>query len=118
MAYLSTSRVQEIRSKLKEQFPEIKFSVRNANKTALEVNILRSPYDFIPEEFRNKDCIDVNYYWLNQSGLNNQDVLQKIVDICMEGNHDNSDVMCDYFDVGWYFRLGIGQWGKPYEVKQ
>jgi len=30
------------------------------------------------------------------------------------GNHDNSDIMTDYFDVGWYSNINIGQYHKPY----
>jgi hypothetical protein len=30
------------------------------------------------------------------------------------GNHDNSDIMTDYFDVGWYVDVNIGLWNKPY----
>lgn len=29
-------------------------------------------------------------------------------------NHDNSDIMTDYFDVGWYLDINVGQWDKPY----
>mgnify|MGYP000695855680 CR=1 FL=1 len=31
-------------------------------------------------------------------------------------NHDNSDIMTDYFDVGWYTTVSAGRWDKPYEV--
>ena len=34
-----------------------------------------------------------------------------------EGNHDNSDIMTDYFDVGWYVNIHLGKWDKPYEFK-
>jgi ABC-type transport system substrate-binding protein len=30
------------------------------------------------------------------------------------GNHDNSDSQIDYFDVGWYVRINVGKWNKPY----
>lgn len=29
-------------------------------------------------------------------------------------NHDNSDLMTDYFDVGWYLNINVGRWNKPY----
>ena len=29
-------------------------------------------------------------------------------------NHDRSDIMTDYFDVGWYIDINIGKWNKPY----
>ena len=31
-----------------------------------------------------------------------------------KGNHDKSDIMTDYFDVGWYQYINIGQYDKPY----
>ena len=31
------------------------------------------------------------------------------------GNHDNSDIQSDYFDVGWYADINIGKWDKPYQ---
>jgi len=33
------------------------------------------------------------------------------------GNHDNSDIMTDYFDVGWYVHVNVGRWNKPYILK-
>ena len=33
------------------------------------------------------------------------------------GNHDNSDLQTDYYDVGWYVNLQFGRWNKPYNVK-
>jgi hypothetical protein len=32
----------------------------------------------------------------------------------MVGNHNRSDIMSDYHDVGWYVDINIGQWNKPY----
>jgi len=31
------------------------------------------------------------------------------------GNHNNSDYMTDYFDVGWYVDINFGKWDKPYK---
>lgn len=31
-------------------------------------------------------------------------------------NHNNSDIMTDYFDVGYYIDINVGQWDKPYEL--
>ena len=36
----------------------------------------------------------------------------------MVGNHDNSDAMTDYFDVGWYVDINIGKWNKPYILEK
>ena len=31
------------------------------------------------------------------------------------GNHDNSNIQFDHFDVGWYVNVNIGRWDKPYK---
>lgn len=40
--------------------------------------------------------------------------LDEITDAMNVGNHDNSDIQTDYFDVGWYIDINIGKWNKPY----
>jgi hypothetical protein len=43
--------------------------------------------------------------------------LQQIYSIANCGNYDNSDSMTDYFDIGWYVWLSIGQWDKEFVFK-
>jgi hypothetical protein len=31
-------------------------------------------------------------------------------------NHDNSDPMTDYYDVGHYTKINIGKWDKAYQL--
>lgn len=38
----------------------------------------------------------------------------EILDVLYTGNHDDSDIMTDYFNVGWYVSVKIGSWDKPY----
>lgn len=116
MAYISTAKVAEIRANLKKEFPEIKFSVKKSHYTSIDVTILKSPYDFRPDVWKDDTSISVNYYWLEQHGYKHIPILERIIAICNEGNHDNSDIMADYFDVGWYFHLNLGTWEKPFEV--
>lgn len=42
------------------------------------------------------------------------DVLKEVVDIVNYYNYDNSDIQTDYFDVNFYFHLGIGRWDRPF----
>ena len=44
--------------------------------------------------------------------------LSEVIPAMNEGNHDNSDIMTDYFDVGWYISVNIGRWDKPYIVRK
>jgi hypothetical protein len=43
-------------------------------------------------------------------------LLEKIVKTLNIGNHNNSDIQSDYFDVGWYVSIKVGEWDKPYQV--
>lgn len=116
MAYISTQKVAEIRAKLKQEFPEIKFSIRKrSGNLALEVSILKAPYDFFPDwaKAKEKTFIQVNKY--NTQGYPNLPILQRIMDICNEGNWNNSIAQIDYFDVGWYVDLNIGRWDREFE---
>jgi hypothetical protein len=125
MAYISTQKTAEIRSKLKAEFPEIKFSVsKSTGGHSLRVSIMEAPYHFLSTEVvpqlssdpYTKYCGDINHYQLDYktSWYDNIDILRRIVAICMEGNWDRSDVMTDYFDVGWYLDLSIGKWDKMF----
>lgn len=42
------------------------------------------------------------------------DLMKKLRDAMNVGNYDKSDSQTDYFDVGWYIRMQIGKWNKPY----
>jgi hypothetical protein len=44
--------------------------------------------------------------------------LKEVVTAMNEGNHDRSDIMTDYFDVGWYIDVNIGKWDKPYILEK
>lgn len=41
----------------------------------------------------------------------------KIVIVLNLNNHDRSDVMTDYFDIGHYVSIRIGKWNKPFITK-
>jgi len=43
--------------------------------------------------------------------------LKDLFAILFEGNHDRSDIMTDYFYVGWYVNLHIGRWDRPYQYQ-
>lgn len=116
MAYISKQKVAEIRSNLKKEFPEIKFSVRRDGYIGVTVSILKAPYEFRPNRKNDYYFLTVNKYWIDVDGYNNLDKLKRIIEICNDGNHDNSNAMIDYFDVGWYLTLTIGQSNKPFEL--
>ena len=116
MAFISTQKVAEIRSTLKKEFPEIKFSVRRDGHTSVKITILKSPYDFRPQTMKSVTVLDVNTYWIENIGYGHAQILNRINEIAHIGNHNNSRPEIDYFDVGWYVTVSLGQFNKPFEV--
>lgn len=140
MSYISKEQVAEKRAKLKAMFPAKdgwKFSVRNDDNSAIRVTIVAGPVlhkygkikidgqDFIACPGKGFDPIieeisemSVNHHYANEDRFPKEtcEILNKIIAVLNEGNHDNSDIQTDYFDVGWYISLNIGSWDKPYKV--
>ena len=75
------------------------------------MTIVSGPVDFgLSKEGRTYRQIN-GYYPENYE---NSDILEEIMTIINDGNHDNSDIMTDYFDVGWYWDINVGDWDKTY----
>ena len=100
MAYLEKSKVKIVRDTLKKEFPGLKFSVQNDKSTLLKVVIVKGNVDF-----------DTTYQQIRRP---DSGILKQIWDIMNVGNYDRSDIMSDYFDVGFYVSLNIGRWDVPY----
>ena len=58
---------------------------------------------------------DVNTYYIEES-FNGaaKDALVELLAALNDGNHDKSDIMTDYFNVGWWVWISIGKYNKPY----
>lgn len=116
MAYISTEDVRTIRQNLKREFPEIRFSVRCKDHMGVNVSIMKSPYDFSEVG----ESHNVNHYHLDRYEEHG-DLFKRIMAVVNAKNWDKSDPQTDYFDVGFYPHLEIGQWDRPYvreEVSQ
>ena len=132
MAYVS----QELKAKLAPRIKAIckKYNVKASlavrNHSTLVLNISQGAIDFMESynrmgmaesrpshmpfrpEFKS---IDVNVYHYNRHFDGKAlKFLQEIIPAMNNGNHDNSDIQTDYFDVGWYIDVNIGRWNKPY----
>ena len=119
MAYINKEQVKEIRVALKNKFPEIKFSVRKENGSSVHVNIMKSPYDFsYLNRFRPDGHTQLNRYHLPEGPHKN--LFEEILEVILFGSsrkfYDNSDGQIDYFDCAFYVHMGIGDWGKGYEI--
>ena len=86
--------------------------ITDVNHTAIRNPKYHSPHP-IPVTF----C-DVNPYWFQEhfTVKKNLEFLVDLLAAINDGNHDNSDIQSDYFDVGWYIHVKIGKWNKRYVV--
>ena len=122
MAYVSQERkkslVAGVKKVLEEKFPDVKikcsFSVEHNSSLVMtiqgcSINLLADN----PE----RSYLDVNTYYIKEhfKGIA-RDLLTACHKAMNVGNHDNSDAMTDYFDVGWYISIRIGKWDKPFKV--
>jgi hypothetical protein len=77
----------------------------------------KSPRPWIraDDDYTPTDYFEVNIYHItsNFSGIVLQ-FLAALKEALNTGNHDKSDAMSDYFDVGWYIHIQVGAYQKPY----
>ena len=64
----------------------------------------------------NRKYMQVSHHWTDLFTGDAREFLEKAFAIMLEGNHDNSDIMTDYFDIGWYVDINIGKWDRPYTL--
>ena len=114
MAFMNKEHAATIRTNLKKAFPGFKFSVTIHHYSSVTVSLMKSPLNF-SKELEKHSCgyAQLNHYYLER--YEHSDTLKAIFKVINEGNHDNSDIMTDYFDVGFYVNMNIGQYDKPYE---
>ncbi len=137
MAYVS----QELKASLAPAIKAIckKYGVKGTlavrNHSTLCLNIKSGSIDFIGNS--NEVCGNDHYqvsrgFTPNKSGYDNVNpyhyknhysgkalkFLNEVMPLLNKGNHDNSDIMTDYFDVGWYVDVNIGKWDKPYVLEK
>ena len=133
MAYMSQDRKSELAPAIKAVLKKygVKGSLAVRNHSTLVLNIKSGPIDFIGN--LNKVCavapgadrygayrpavgsIDVNpYHYRDHFDGKALAFLSAVMPVMNTGNHDNSDIQSDYFDIGWYIDVNIGAWNKPY----
>jgi hypothetical protein len=131
MAYYSQSRKQEVAPKVKALLKkyDLKGTLSVDNHSTVVLKITSGDLDFIgnsnatidnrPGGFRGgvpaSTYISVNvYHFHNHFTGECLNFLVDVMDVLHEGNHDNSDIQSDFFNVGWYVDINIGKWNKPY----
>lgn len=129
MAYISQEQKKIFAPKIKALAAKykVKATLGIRNHMTLVLTISSGELDFIGDyNEKNKDreffqlrenYLDVNTYYIDDAFTGKvADFLNEALAIMNNGNHDNSDIQTDYFDVGWYNTIHIGRWPKPYQL--
>ena len=132
MAYIDQARKQHMAPAIKQICKKygVKARLSINNHSTLVLNVSSGSIDFI-ENYnrvsgnRNRiggasfnpatDHISVNVYWYKER-FDGQALafIDEVLEVMNKGNHDRSDLMTDYHDVGWYVDINIGKWDRPY----
>jgi len=134
MAYFTQEQKREIAPEFKAIMRKysLKGSLSVDNYSSVVATIFSGKIDFIGQSneaekayckrtdrpyYADRDNLQVNHYHLESSFQGQAlDALNEIKALLFRGNYDNSNVMADYFDVGWYVSINIGRWNKPYKL--
>jgi hypothetical protein len=114
MAYMSQEMKKELAPKVKEICKKynMKATLGVRHHSTLVLNVKSGPIDF-DLQLNNYEQVNVYHIDKHHNGTARK-FLEEVNDAMNIGNHDNSDAMVDYFDVGWYTDINIGKWNKPY----
>ncbi|MBC8427861.1 MAG: hypothetical protein H8D94_00155 [Candidatus Pelagibacter sp.] len=128
MAYMSQERKKLLSPKIKEICKRhgIKATLGVDNYSTLILNINSGSIDFYKDAtFRAnigsydiyKGYFNLNNYWYKEHFTGKAlDFLSEVIPAMNNGNFDKSDIMTDYFHVGWYISVNVGRWNKPYTL--
>jgi hypothetical protein len=115
MDYISnTQRVANIRTKLKEEFPDSKFSIRKSSYNGVNINILSAPIDLL--QGKDKTNTQVNNYWIEKTYADNLEALAYLKRI-----NEIAHIGVTYRETGdygtqpsFYVYISIGDYDKPF----
>lgn len=124
MAYVSQALKKLLSTEIKAICKKhgVKATLAVRNHMTLVLNVKSGKIDFFSEYglegCNRKSGIQVNtYHYKNQFVGDALKFLSEVIPAMNKGNHNNSDIQSDYFDVGWYIDVNVGQWNKPYVME-
>jgi len=118
MAYVNQATKAAIAPKIKAILKKygVKGSLSVRNHSTLCLNIKSGAIDFIGNETSGYEQVNPYHYGSHYSGKAKK-FLAEVLAAMNTGNHNRSDAMTDYFDVGWYVDINIGKWNQLYIVQ-
>ena len=115
MAYMNQEQKAELAPAIKAILKAhgLKGTIAVRHHSTLVINIREGGVYF------GTDYAQVNVYHVDKHYEGEaREVLEKLVAAANAGNWDKSDVQSDYFNVGWYVGINIGNWNKPYKFNK
>lgn len=116
MAYFNQERKRAMQPKIKAILDRygMKGSLSVDNHSTVVLTLREGRIDFEFEDQKRR-YFGVNPYWYQKHYTGEAlAFFTEVFQVLNEGNHDNSDIQTDYFDVGWYVDVNVGRWDKPY----
>lgn len=121
MAYMDQEKKRVIAAAVKAVMPQgWKYSLAVRDYQVIVCTIRRAPFDLMAslanERWGQTTYRDLNPHYIRREFDDEcvADVFERIVSALNTGNHDRSDTQRDYFDVGHYVEIRIGEWDKPF----
>jgi len=114
MAYFNQEMKKQKAPKIKEILKKynMKGSLSVDNHSSVCLTLKSGRLDF------SADHQNINTYHIDKHfDGDKRNFLKECYEALMEGNHNNSDIYTDYFDIGWYVYINIGKWDKPYMME-
>jgi len=129
MAYINQEKKKELAPRIKEVAKTYgyKVSLSINNHSTLVATISDGPaslsdivYSVYMEQEHRDNVIKRGYFSINHHHLDKYvgevgNFLRHLYRAMSIGNHNNSDYMTDYFDIGWYVDISFGKWNKAYK---
>lgn len=122
MAHYTQAQRQSIYPKIRELLKTygIRGRLGVRHRSCVELRISEGCLDFLGDCVHAGPGIKHGYiHGAKASYFKNKKIIKFISEahaILNEGNHNNNDLQTDYFDVGWYTSIDIGDYNKPYKL--
>lgn len=131
MAYMSKEHKEKIAKAMKECFPGsskdhgFKYTLSVHHYSSIVCTISEGTVDFFGALRKKEDykyAVSEAYMQVNEYNIPKTfsgpaaEILIKIAAILNIDNHNRSDAMTDFFDIGHFVHINIGKWNKPYRL--
>ena len=119
MAYISQEHKKELAPRIKSICKKhgIKGTLAIRHHSTLVLNISSGTVDF-GDTSTVQQINEYHYKTHLEDYKQAVKFLDEVLPAMNWGNHDRSDSMTDYFDVGWYTDVNVGRWDKPYRREE